>query len=381
MGDEPHDTPAEPDAASAGPAAATAPAPKPVNRRWWSIFTRHKALTAVALVLVLLATTAGGYLWWANDQIGKIPRIDAGITPHPEKDHNESEYALNILLLGADHGNVGLSVAEDMADGKWTPWEHLSDTIMVVHIPAGRESAQLVSIPRDSWVEIEDYPYDNGHGKINAAFSYGGPALAVKTVENLTGLTIDHVAIIDWAGFRDLTSAVGGVAVYIPETFTDTSQNVTWTKGWETIEGERALQYVRTRYDIPGDKESDFGRMARQQNFLRALMGKLLSTSTTRNPIRFGKVLTTLTRYLTVDETWDNDEIRGLALAMRDLEAEHVQFVTAPFGSFDEVSGQSIVRLDPVQTRSLFRSIERGKIAGYLERHPDEGLADDTQVN
>ena len=73
---------------------------------------------------------------------------------------------------------------------------------MVVHIPPDRDSAQLVSIPRDSWVKIDGYPDDNGHAKINAAFSYGGPALAVTTVEDLTGITIDHVAIIDWVGFR-----------------------------------------------------------------------------------------------------------------------------------------------------------------------------------
>ena len=136
-----------------------------------------------------------------------IPRVEIGHRhPAEQKDHHEEKYPLNILLLGADHGQVGQSVAEDLEDGKWTPGQHLSDTIMVLHIPADRKSVQLVSIPRDTWVTIDGYPADGGHGKINAAFSYGGPELAYKTVEQLTGLKIDHVAIIDWVGFRDLTT-------------------------------------------------------------------------------------------------------------------------------------------------------------------------------
>ncbi len=141
------------------------------------------------------------------------------------------------MLLGADHGDVGQSVAEDLEDGKWTPFEHRSDTIMLVHIPADRNTVQLVSIPRDTWTKIDGYPSDNHHAKINAAFAYGGPSLAVKTVQDLTGITIDHLAIIDWVGFKDLTTALGGVRVFVPRTFYDESQRTTWVQGWQTLEG------------------------------------------------------------------------------------------------------------------------------------------------
>lgn len=343
---------------------------------------RHKVLTAATVVLLLLVGTAGGYLYWANEQIADIPRVEAGITPEPEKDHNEKSHPLNILLLGADHGNVGQSVAEDLADGDWTRGAHLSDTVIVVHIPADRQSAQLISIPRDSWVKIQGYPYGNGFGKINAAFSYGGPSLAVDTVEGLTDMAIDHVAIIDWVGFRDLTEAVGGVEVYIPKAFTDYSQNVDWPKGFVTLEGERALQYVRTRHGLPGPVKDDFGRIARQQNFMRELMGKMLSSSTTRNPIQFGKVLSTVTRYLTVDKTWDNDEIRELAWSMRNVQSSDIDFVTAPFGRYATSSdGQSIVRLDRQQLQQLVTAVENNKFQRYIAKHPDERLAGSKSVN
>jgi len=344
---------------------------------------RHKVLLLVSLGVVLLLVIGGsaGYLYWANSRIGAVPRVEAGITPAPGKNHNEAKYPLNILLLGADHGNVGQSVAEDLADGKWTPFKHLSDTIIVMHIPANRKSAQLISIPRDSWVKVRGYPSDSGLAKINAAFSYGGPELAVDTVQKLTGMTIDHVAMIDWVGFRELTDALGGVRIYIPEGFTDTSQNVEWVKGYETLEGERALQYVRTRHDLPGPVQDDFGRIARQQNFLRALMGQLLAHSTTRNPIRFGKVLNTLTKFLTVDSSWDSDEIRDLAFSLRDISSADVRFVTAPFASYDMVDGQSIVRLDKPKLRQLIRNVENDHIQRYLNKYPEQKLAGDKSVN
>ena len=110
---------------------------------------------------------------------------------------------------------------------------------MIAHIPADRKSVQLVSIPRDTWVPIKDYPYSGGYGKINAAFAFGGPETAIDTVEKLTNIPIDHLAIIDWRGFKDLSTALGGVRVYIPETFYDDSQNITWEKGWHTLRRSR----------------------------------------------------------------------------------------------------------------------------------------------
>ena len=245
-------------------------------------------MTALAVVMLIILATAGSYLYWANKQIAEIPRFKIGREEDPELDHNEDEQALNILLLGVDNGGAKLSVAEDLEDGEWTPGMHNSDTMILLHIPKNRKSASMVSIPRDSWVKVDGYPENNGRAKVNAAFSYGGPELALTTVEELTDVRIDHVAIIDWAGFKDLTSALGGVRVYIPASFYDSSQNKQWDEGWINLEGEEALQYVRTRHGLAN---GDFDRIARQQNFMRALMKALLSSSTTRNPVKFTKVL------------------------------------------------------------------------------------------
>ncbi len=340
---------------------------------------RHVVIVSIAVVLAVLGGTTGGFVWWLNHQLGTIQRADMGVTENPEKNHNEDNQPLNILLIGADHGNIGQSVAEDLEDGKWTPYQHLSDTIIIAHIPADRESVQLVSIPRDAYVKIDGYPAGNGHAKINAAFSYGGPELSLRTVEQLTDIQIDHIAIIDWVGFRDLTSALGGIKVYIPETFYDDSQRITWEKGWHTFEGEQALQYVRTRHGLAN---GDFDRIKRQQNFLRSTMGKLLSGSTTKNPFRLSKVVGTVTNYLTVDETWDTDEIRSLALSLRDIRTEDVDFLTAPFGSYDTTSdGQSIVRLEPKQSLDLWTAIKDDDIEGYLKQYPDQGLGSPTSVD
>ena len=343
-----------------------------------SVVRKHWLLASFALVFALLAGTTGSYLWYLNHQIGNIDRVDAGIKEVPgEKDNNKP---LNILLLGADAGDTQTeSVADDMEDGKWTPFEHRSDTLMIAHIPADRESVQLVSIPRDTWVKINGYPYSNGHGKINAAFAYGGPSLARSTVERLTGIHIDHLAIIDWAGFKDLTTALGGIRVYIPETFYDDSQRITWEKGWHDFEGQEALAYVRTRHGL---ENGDFDRIKRQQNFLRATMSKLLSGGTTRNPIKLGKVVGVITRYLTVDDTWSNGEIRDLALSMRSVHTDDVSFLTAPFGSYGtSADGQSIVRLAPARTKALFSAVSDDDIKRYLEKYPKAQLGNQTSIN
>lgn len=251
--------------------------------------------------------------------------------------------------------------------------------MMIAHVPADRKSVQLVSIPRDSWVKIDGYPYGSGHAKINAAFSYGGPKLALQTVEQLTDITIDHVAIIDWVGFRDLTSALGGVRVYIPKTCYDDSQKITWKQGWHTFEGEEALAYVRTRHGLAN---GDFDRIKRQQNFMRATMSELLSGSTTYNPITITKVVGVVTDYLIVDETWDNDEIRSLALSLRNVRTEDVSFLTAPLGRYDTSSdGQSIVRLAPRQSNDLFEAVKDDDIDNYLAKYPQEKLSSPTSVN
>ncbi len=362
-----------------GPAGSTAVAPV-IKRR--GIIRRHLALTSLLVILLLVVGTAGGFVWYLNHELGNIQHFgQSGITPRTYPNGSvipDDGHPLNILVLGSDDGNNVQTVSQDLADGTWTRGAHRSDTIILLHIPANRQSAQIVSIPRDSWVKVPTYPGDiGGYAKINAAFSWGGPALAVRTVQGFTGLHIDHVAMIDWNGFKGLTDAVGGVRVYIPQTFTDDSQHVTWTKGWHTLDGETALQYVRTRHGLVN---GDFGRIERQQNFLRTITNSLLSSSTFTNPIKLARIVGTISSFVQVDDTWSTGEIRGLALALRNLHSSNVQFTTAPFGSYDYVAGQSIVRLDPAKSQTLFRDFNKGSLTPYLRNNPGSALPSGTSV-
>ncbi len=358
-----------------GPPAAPAPAPKRKN-----FFRRHLALTSLAVILLVIIGSAGGFVWYLNHELGNIKHFDAGITTLPgvQGSSSDSGKPLNILVLGSDDGNNTQTVADDLKDGTWTRGAHRSDTIILVHIPADRKSAQIVSIPRDSWVKVPTFPGDiNGYAKINAAFSWGGPALSVRTIEDFTGLHIDHVAMIDWNGFKDLTDALGGVRVYIPQTFTDDSQHITWHKGWQTLNGDQALAYVRTRHGLA---TGDFGRIQRQQNFLRTIMSSMLSSGTFTNPIKLARVVGTISSFVQVDNSWSTGDVRSLAISLRNLHTSNVQFTTAPLGGYGVVGGQDIVRLDPTKTKTLFNDFNHGSLTQYLKNNPGSALPGDTAV-
>jgi LCP family protein required for cell wall assembly len=327
---------------------------------------RTRAAMVVALLATLLVGACGSLAMYYNVQLGDVDRITAlgDYSDRPGRSESAGD-ALNILLMGTDNGN-GSSIKEELADGEWEVGSHRSDTIMILHITADRDAAYLVSIPRDSYVRIPEH----GHDKINAAFSYGGPALAQRTVEQLTDVRMDHLVMIDWASFKDLTTALGGVPVTISDTFTDPKTG-TWKAGTYNLQGERALAYVRTRYGL---ENGDFDRIKRQQNFLRALLRKTLSQGTVSNPVRLTNVLEVLTDNVTVDEEFDVGEMRGLALSLRGLRGDDVEYLTAPLGRYDEVDGQSVVRLKRRESQALFDAVRMDDIDSYLRRYGGDQL-------
>jgi LCP family protein required for cell wall assembly len=248
----------------------------------WEFRHGHRRWAALlAAGAVITSASVGWYAWNLNAKLSDIPRaddsvLDVGDRPEPAAEPTE---ALNILLMGADNPTRLIekpTIAELLEAGEWNPNAYRSDTVMVVHIPADRSGAYLVSIPRDSYVRIYDAEgRPHGKSKINEAFAAYGPFGTWRTVENLTGLRLDHMAVIDFAGFRDLTSAIGGVDVYIPEDVYDSQQDQQWNEGWVHLEDELALKYVRMRYGL---LEGDFDRVARQQNFMRAVMRRCSPT-------------------------------------------------------------------------------------------------------
>ena len=321
----------------------------------------------------LLLASCGGWAVYLNSKISDVPRVALDLDENRRPARVTSE-AVNILLAGADAGE-GPSIAEAVASGEWPAYSHRSDTIIVLHLSADRKKATLVSVPRDAWVEIDGI----GMSKINAAFAKGGPSLYVQTLEAFSGLRMDHLAIIDWEGFKELTTALGGVRVYIPQDIYDPSQKVQWTKGKQELEGKKALQYVRMRYGL---ENGDFDRIKRQQNFLRQTMKQLLSNGTTTNPLRLTKSVEAITRYLTVDSEFSNSDIRNLALSLRSLDDEDVTFVTVPQARYDTIDGQSVVIVDDVQTKALFQAVAKDDMDSYIEMYGKEGvLGDQRTVN
>jgi LCP family protein required for cell wall assembly len=345
-------------------------------RRHW------KSETTVVTVLLLVLGTIGWYLWNLNSKLDDIPRFSTDqIADRPDPDDDRD---LNILLLGSDKGKPiagyeDTSLAEDAVAAEWPVGKYRSDTLMIVHISADRDRAYVVSIPRDSFVDMYDASgTPQGKNKINAAFSESGPNGTIATVEHLTGLRMDHVAIIDWAGFKDLSTAVGGVPVTIPEAFYDYKQDKQWEARDYLLEGEEALQYVRTRHGLPG---SDFDRIDRQQNFLRSLMSKLLESADLFKPRRFTATVTALTENLTVDEAWDSSEIRNLAIGLRGMEKDNVEFLTVPVAGTPTIDVYgSIVALDLPQSRELFRALGDSDLDAYIEKYPDALLGDADEI-
>jgi LCP family protein required for cell wall assembly len=373
-----HDqTPADQTPADQTPAAQApgAPPPAAASGRRHHRRGRRRTLAVLAVVLLTVAMTVTAFGFYLNSKLGDIARYDSRLhagqrAPEPT---GAGANAQNILLLGTDKGS-GESIEEELADGEWTTGAFRSDTIMIVHIPDHQRRAFLVSIPRDTYVRIPGY----GPNKVNAAFSYGGPDLTTQTIERLTGIYIDHVAMVDWAGFKDLTHAIGGVRVHVAETFTDPHNDVTWEAGTHTLEGQEALQYVRTRYGL---QNGDFDRIKRQQNFLRAVLAKTISQGTLGNPLRLSALLGAVAEATTVDSGWSTEDMRRLALAMRGLDSQDVEFLTAPVrGVADKEDVGSVVLLERRESRALWRAVRRDDVAGYLHRYGGDRLPESDEV-
>lgn len=342
------------------------------------LIRRHKVLAGLAVLLVLLLTMGAGALWYANDALKSIDRFASRLNPDDRATKpadGPGAEALNILMLGTDKGSQGQSIAEELEDGDWSRGAFRSDTIMILHLTADRDNAYLISIPRDSYVEI---PGENKQ-KINAAFSFGGPDLAVQTIEQLTEVYIDHVAIVDWAGFKDLTTIIGGVEVTIPETFEDAGTNRTWEEGTYKLRGEEALDYVRTRYGLPN---GDFDRIKRQQNFLRATMQKTLSQGTLANPLKLRDLLNAVANNMTVDSDFTAGKMRKLARQMRSMGSSDVSYLTVPIRGLDDVDGVgSVVLLDRAEGDALWQAVAEDDVNSYLQEYEADRLGDPGTVN
>ena len=323
---------------------------------------RHRklriALISIGVIVLLLVLAVGGYLFMLDRTVASNIHRDSslmkGLTQRPAKPHSgPAADALNYMLIGSDSrsGEGASSVSGER-----------SDTIMVAHVTAKRDKIYLVAFPRDLYVDIPGH----GKNKINAAFAYGGTPLLISTLEKLTSTRIDHVAVIDFEGMRQLTTLVGGVTV--DNKYASSVPPYTFPKGPITVQGDQALAYVRQRHGLPG---GDLDRVERQQQVVRGILLKGVSKDVATNPGKLVDLLKAGASSLTVDDTLDQGELRSTAISMRNLRGDDIVFVQAPITGFGRSpAGASIDVLDTRRMQQLSKALHDDDLAGYLKNNP-----------
>ena len=323
---------------------------------------RIALLSVLAIFLVLTLATGSLALWVRHSIASGIEFIAdpfAGIPARApqQKVAAGEEPAVNILVLGTD----SRTSASDPS--QWKEGAQRTDAIMIVQVSGDRKTVSVMSIPRDSWVEIPGH----GQGKINAAYSYGGPSLTIHTVENLTGIHIDHFAVANFESFVALTDEIGGVRINLktPQTLAGKELGA----GAQVLDGQQALAYTRERSSLPN---GDFDRVKRQQTWMRSIVSRVLTNGTLSSPTALYSFLKTASRTVAVDESFTLNQMQSLALETRHLHSNDIRFMTVPTaGTGTSTDGQSIVTLDADADTPLFNAFAEDRVSAYLTEHPD----------
>lgn len=322
-------------------------------------------LYGVIALLVLVLLAAAGIVIVAQQlgsQVGRYPSVFAPIDPSARPADAAGD---TFLLVGTDTRSPEATTGADATAPDFVFGQQRSDVIMVATIAEDGQSASVVSIPRDSWVEIPG----RGMNKINAAYSFGGPPLLIETVEQLTRVRVDHFAVIDFAGFAQMTDAVGGIDVTVGQA--SQRGGVVVPSGPQRLDGAQALAYVRERYTLPG---GDLDRVKRQQAALRALVRQSLSSGTLSSPTRAYELVDTLTRYVGVDDTLTNTGLAQLAFGLRDLRSSAITFTTVPVTGTGMEGDQSVVYLDEGAGRDLWFAVNTDAVPRWAQARPSAVL-------
>jgi LCP family protein required for cell wall assembly len=326
--------------------------------------SRMLSVLAVLTSFAVLAVSMGGYalVHHYDDQIERVDDVFA--IDEADRPEAASRDARNLLLVGSD--SRGDLAAGEGVQGRGEEFVTgpRSDTIILAHLYGDADQAQLVSFPRDAWVTIPAYRdpetgdlVEEHQGKLNSAFQNGGPPLLIRTIEQLSGLRIDNYAQIDFDGFQAMVDTLGGVEVCLSEPAQDPFSGIDLPAGRQTIAGEQALAFVRQRKGLPN---GDLGRIARQQQFIGAIVRKTLSAGTLLNPFRLNDVIEVATQSLQVDEELSIDDMRDLALRFGRFDANGVSFTTLPVNDVSASrGGQSVVLLDEAAMDDLFEQLRR----------------------
>ncbi|MFF4902159.1 LCP family protein [Streptomyces sp. NPDC001068] len=271
--------------------------------------------TAIVVLSVLIVTSVATY-FWADSKLHRDVDLSKVI------DRPAAGAGTNYLIVGSD-SRKGMSDEDKKKLHTGSAEGQRTDSMMILHV--GDNGDTLVSLPRDSDVEIPSYQGSTSgkvykgtgrHTKLNAAYAEDGPTLLVRTVEFNTGLHIDHYVEIGFAGFADIVDAVGGVTIDIDKGFKDKYSGADFKSGEQTLNGEQALAFVRTRHAFAA---SDLQRTKNQQKFLAALAHQVATPSTVLNPFKLYPTLGAGLDSLTVDKDMSLWDLASMFFAMKDV--------------------------------------------------------------
>ena len=322
------------------------------RRPWWQ--------WALLVALLLVASTSAFAAYKYYNVQGKIQEDVPGI----EERQDELE-PFNALLIGSDsRGDLTeeeqLELGADAVDGE------RADTIILAHIDPAENRVTMVQFPRDLYVPIAG----GGEDKVNAAL-LGGPDDLVKTIKELTGLTINQYVQVNIAGFRDLVDALGGVELCITEEIPfDPQTGIEITEeelGMVKFDGDRALRFVRSRNFTTGD----FARIQNQQKFVAAAINKITSSSTLLNPGRLNKLAEVAGENLKTDKHTTILGLRGLATRLRAFDPEHYEAYIVPNLGIGAIDGASVVLPDEPAMDLLFDAVADNESPAEADGVPD----------
>ena len=357
-----YSSPFGPDPEAEGPEATGGPRRAQPGRVRHGIRWGRIAIITIAVLFATVAAAVGYFGVKLNQSVTSISR-DSSLLPtgsrpaSPSNTANTTYTAMNILLIGSDTRGTD---------------QGRSDSFIIVHISADRKSVYLVSFPRDMWVTVPG----NGKAKINAAYSWGGSALSVSTIETLTGARIDHVVVTDFSNFIQLVDTVGPITVDNPvaSTMIEPDQNNVrynfMKKGPLVItDGNMALAFVRERHNLPN---GDLDRTLRQRAFIKALALKVATPDVLANPVKLNAVMETVGKYVSVDPGMTNNVIYSLGLSMTGItSASQIHMVMAPITGFGTSSdGQSIDVVDVPGVTALGKALQNDTMAAFVAAHP-----------
>ncbi|WP_245782357.1 LCP family protein [Actinokineospora terrae] len=345
------------------------------------------AVRAVVTAVSVAVVAAFGYGWWAfsglDDNVATTDVIDvqADDPATGRSSTDRLDTATDILLVGIDSrtdafGNPLPKEVLAMLNGGKADGERNTDTMILVHIPAGGKRAVAFSFPRDSWVDIGG---GFGKHKLNSAFVYAyndtrktlleqgvsdpkeleakavvaGRKNLISTIERLIGkaVTIDRYAEVNLASFYEVTKAVGGVEVCLNNAVDEPKSGARFPAGRQTISGAAALSFVRQRYALPN---GDLDRIVRQQTFLGALANKVLSADLLTNPARARDLVTAVQKSVVLSSNWN---LSRFAAQMQGLSSGNIEFRTIPTQGDARIGGADVIKVDPEQVAATVKQV------------------------